>query len=95
MEGFEIPDPWECIKCAMCCKRWNPETKQVDSCQHLGDDNLCMIYDERPIACKLDYMSDPLKTVHCNMSIMSVQLEMTLEEIIELTKKKGSGEITL
>ena len=95
MEGFEIPDPWECIKCAMCCKRWNPKTKQVDSCQYLGDDNLCMIYDERPIACKLDYMSDPLKTVHCNMSIMSVQLKMTMEEIIDLTKKIGSGEITL
>ena len=95
MKGFEIPDPWECIKCAMCCKRWNSITKQVDSCQYLGEDDLCTIYDERPIACKLDYMSNSSKIFHCNMSIMSVQLEMTLEEIVDLTKKIGSGEITI
>ena len=92
-KNFVIPDPWECIKCAMCCKRWNPKTKQVDTCQYLGDDDLCTIYEDRPIACRLDYMSDSFKTMHCNMSITSIQLEITLEEIIDVMQKIGTGEI--
>ena len=33
-------------------------TKKDGSCKFLGDDDLCTIYDNRPIACRVDLMID-------------------------------------
>ncbi len=44
-----------CTNCAACCRRahlYGLPTKQDGSCQHLTDDNLCSIYDTRPLACR-------------------------------------------
>ncbi len=95
MEEFVIPDPWECIKCGRCCQRYNGETKKVESCQYLQKDNTCGIYENRPIACKLDHFSNRAKINHCHIAIASIELKRTLEEVIEavdaLTKEEAHG----
>ena len=78
-----IPDPWECIRCAMCCKRYNPITDSIINCQYLDiETDLCTIYEDRPVACKLDFYSDKVKTAHCYASIASIQRKMTIEALI-------------
>lgn len=95
MEEFVIPNPWECIKCGRCCQRYNGETKEVESCQHLQEDYSCGIYEDRPIACKLDHFSNNAKINHCNIAIASIELKRTLEEVYEavesLTREASNG----
>jgi len=55
----------------------------------LQDDDQCSIYEDRPIACKLEHMSDALKTTHCNISIMSIQNKVTQESLIELIRNNS------
>jgi len=86
MKDLTIPSPWECIQCGMCCKRYNPTTKNIDLCQYLQADDQCSIFEERPIACRLDHMSDDLKTTHCNISIMSIQNKISQEDLINLIR---------
>ena len=92
---YVIPDPWECIKCGMCCMRYEPSTDSIVRCQYLQiEDNLCSIYEDRPIACKLGHMSDSLKTTHCNISIMSIQNKMTQESIINTIRDNAEELLT-
>lgn len=37
---------FECEKCGLCCKKIN--------CMHLTENNLCAIYDTRPLVCNVD-----------------------------------------
>ena len=76
----------------MCCKRYDPDTNDIVRCQYLQEDDQCSIYEERPIACRLDYMSDALKTTHCNISIMSIQNKISQEDIIDLIRQNHSVE---
>jgi len=89
MKDLTIPNPWACIQCGMCCKRYNPTTKSIDRCQYLQADDQCGIYEDRPIACRLDHMSDDLKTTHCNISIMSIQNKITQEALIDLIRNNS------
>ena len=41
---------WECKKCGACCR--------IARCNHLTRDNLCAIYDDRPLMCSFR-MRDP------------------------------------
>ena len=87
-----IPDPWECIQCGMCCKRYDPDKNTIVRCQYLKDDDQCSIYEDRPIACRLDYMSDALKTTHCNISISSIQNRISQEDLINLIRHNQDKE---
>ena len=87
-----IPDPWECIQCGMCCKRYDPANDTIVRCQYLQDDDQCSIYEDRPIACRLDYMSDALKTTHCNISISSIQNRISQEDLINLIRHNQDKE---
>jgi hypothetical protein len=37
---------FECSKCGACCRKIN--------CQHITDDNLCSIYETRPLVCNIE-----------------------------------------
>jgi Fe-S-cluster containining protein len=88
---MEPEDGWECIKCGMCCRQYNPETDSVEECQHLQKDNTCGIYEDRPIACKLQFLSDDLKYRHCSMAIISIQQRLSVMEMIEIATKFEIG----
>jgi Fe-S-cluster containining protein len=50
----------ECTRCGACCVA--PDIAGLDKplgirCRHLGDDNLCGIYEDRPQICR-DYAAD-------------------------------------
>jgi len=59
---------WQCKKCGSCCKILNthlPKRKEDQLvikelnrgdgiCRHLSEDNLCMIYEDRPNICRVD-----------------------------------------
>ncbi|AKU89874.1 YkgJ family cysteine cluster protein [Vulgatibacter incomptus] len=52
----------ECTCCGACCVA--PDIAALDKplgvrCRHLGDDNLCTIYESRPQICR-DYAADAL-----------------------------------
>ena len=79
---FTIPNPWECIKCGMCCQRYDKENDVVVSCQHLQEDKSCGIYEDRPIACRLDFMENNSKISHCNVAISSIQLRMSIDDVV-------------
>jgi Fe-S-cluster containining protein len=82
IEGFEIPDPWECIKCGMCCQRYDKENDVIVSCQHLQEDKSCGIYEDRPLACRLDFMDNNSKINHCNICIASITLRRSMDDVI-------------
>ena len=52
--------PYPCTKCGLCCKRvvGALPAKDDGSCIYLGEDDLCTIYDNRPIVCRVDLMID-------------------------------------
>jgi Fe-S-cluster containining protein len=81
-DEFIIPDPWECIKCGMCCQRYDKVNDVIVSCQYLNEDKSCLIYEDRPLACRLDYMSNRNKIAHCNISIASILSRTDVEETI-------------
>ena len=37
---------FQCEKCGLCCKKVN--------CMYLTEDNLCSIYEKRPLVCNVD-----------------------------------------
>jgi Fe-S-cluster containining protein len=52
----------ECSRCGACCVA--PDIAALDKplglrCPHLGDNNLCQVYDRRPQVCR-DYTPDQL-----------------------------------
>jgi|TARA_R110000823_G_scaffold283033_1_gene401224 Fe-S-cluster containining protein len=59
-----MSDLFKCSSCGSCCKRVSniidfPEPIKKDgSCSHLTDDNLCGIYNERPLICRVDKYYD-------------------------------------
>jgi uncharacterized protein len=55
---------YECTKCGACCVA--PDIAALDKplglrCPHLGNDNLCMVYENRPAVCR-SYSADELCT---------------------------------
>ena len=52
-------EPFECWNCGACCRMVGvlPEMAGFDrgdgACRHLGDDNLCGIYEDRPLICRV------------------------------------------
>ena len=63
---------FECEKCGRCCKNLKGfiEAYQIDfpykpkedgSCEMLGEDNLCKVYENRPITCNLEKFGKVLK----------------------------------
>lgn len=53
---------YECSKCGACCVA--PDIAALDKplglrCPHLGDDNLCRAYEQRPAVCR-SYEADQL-----------------------------------
>ena len=79
---------WKCQKCGSCCKgeivkKILPEfyDKNKDRCINLTDDNLCSIYNNRPIVCNI------------NMFNNIYDLEISDKELIDycktLQKKNG------
>lgn len=57
---------FECNKCGLCCKSIanNPIYKDLDrgdgTCKYLSEDNLCSIYETRPLLCRVDEAYDKL-----------------------------------
>jgi len=58
---------FKCQRCGACCRLVGlsdvPEIKALaredsNACRHLTSDNLCAIYEERPIYCQVDGMYD-------------------------------------
>jgi Fe-S-cluster containining protein len=66
----------------MCCQRYDKENDVVVSCQHLQEDKSCGIYEDRPIACRLDFMENNSKISHCNVAISSIQLRMSIDDVV-------------
>ena len=80
-----------------CCKRINLKTRKVEQCSHLTDENMCDIYDDRPIACRIDEYNSPAMTaLHCRVCKVSLQTDTPVPELLarfqsfETTFKIGS-----
>lgn len=72
-----------CENCnGSCCKRVDQKTREIYSCQYLDENNLCSIFEYRPIACRLDnrYHSKLGINFHCQVSQLSLSKLMTQEE---------------
>ncbi len=67
---------YPCTKCGCCCKRVNvavERTKDIEGlefpykwdetgrCEMLTDDNLCSVYDDRPLLCNIDKVIEVFK----------------------------------
>ena len=75
-----------CVDChGACCKRVDIETREIHRCQYLTDDDLCSIYEDRPIACRLDsrFCSDYFIQMHCQFNQASVALVIPMTELLE------------
>ena len=74
----------ECDCRGACCKRVDIETRQIHRCQYLTDDDLCSIYEDRPIACRLDssFYSDAFKWAHCRLAKESIDNLLPMTEVI-------------
>ena len=42
---------WHCTACGACCK--------FNGCRYLQNDNLCSIYEDRPMICRTDVIKRP------------------------------------
>lgn len=57
-----------CSKCGACCRLVGTHTagRGLDRgdgvCKHLTPANLCAIYDDRPVECRVDLMRPPVVT---------------------------------
>jgi len=67
-------DKYPCIKCGLCCRRINVAVEtakelfgKIDfpykwdvsgKCEMLGDDEMCKVYDNRPLICNIDKMAE-------------------------------------
>lgn len=93
---------YDCADChGACCKRVDIETREIHRCQYLTDDDLCSIYEDRPIACRLDsrFCSDYFKQVHCQLNKASVELLIPMTELsaskhIQEGLKSGANTLT-
>jgi len=62
-------DSYPCIKCGLCCKRVDIAVKRAEAlgfekfpfnwdetgkCEMLGEDNLCIVYEHRPLICNIE-----------------------------------------
>lgn len=63
-----------------CCKRVDLETREIIRCQYLTDEDLCSIYEDRPIACRLDprFVPTNIAEAHCALSKMSIDMSLPL-----------------
>lgn len=67
-----------------CCKRINLETREVEQCSHLTEENLCDIYEERPIACRIaEYNSPVMTALHCRLCRASIATGTPVPELLE------------
>ena len=77
----------QCNDCnGACCKRINIKTKEIHKCFYLTEDNLCSIYEDRPIACRLDsrYYDDMFIKMHCKMAKESINNLLDVNEVIKI-----------
>ena len=47
---------WQCTKCGACCRyagdlNWDHD-RGDGACKHLTDENLCEVYEDRPLICR-------------------------------------------
>ncbi len=78
-------DKYPCIKCGLCCHKIRDVVQglkiefpygwdETGRCEKLGADNLCMVYDNRPMICNIDSISAGLnvdKKEFYNLNIAS------------------------
>ena len=78
-----------CIKCGLCCRKISvvveagikfPYKYDKDGkCEMLGDDNLCLVYDSRPLICNIERMAeqqtDKIKFYNLNIYSCNFMLE--------------------
>lgn len=79
----------DCSECTgACCKRVDFKTRKVYRCQHLADDNSCEIYEDRPIACRLDkrWTPLPLLKAHCTTCQLSEWNRLPIDEAAALKR---------
>ena len=75
----------DCAKCTgACCKRVDLVTGEVHRCQYLSEDNSCNIYEDRPIACRLDkaWTTEHMKQVHCTACQLSEWHKIPIGEAV-------------
>jgi uncharacterized protein len=55
---------YPCEKCGACCRHISKVLPSLDRgdgvCLHLSEDNLCEIYEERPLICNIDEIHNRL-----------------------------------
>ena len=76
----------QCNDCnGACCKRINIKTKEIHKCFYLTEDNLCSIYEDRPIACRLDsrFYTNIFIQLHCTIAKASINNLLSHDEIVE------------
>ena len=78
----------DCLKCGTCCTA--PDIRALDKplgsrCVHLGNDGLCVVYEERPAVCR-GYRPDEI----C-MRIAAPTLSERVEKYLELFGLQGQG----
>jgi Fe-S-cluster containining protein len=86
----------DCKNCnGACCKRVDRDTKEIHACQYLTEDNLCSIYEHRPIACRLDIRFHDAYSleIHCRSSKLSMSklingAEATLEILQNINEER-------
>ena len=79
----------DCSKCTgACCKRVDLISRKVHQCQHLADDNSCMIYEDRPIACRMDERWTPrsMLKAHCTTCQLSEWKKIPIDEAAALKR---------
>lgn len=74
---------YDCKNCnGSCCKRVDKKTRKIYSCQYLDENNLCLIYEYRPFACRLDnrFHSKASLEMHCKTCQLSISESITGEK---------------
>jgi Fe-S-cluster containining protein len=77
--------PVDCSGCpAACCKRVDSETHEIHTCQYLSEDDTCSIYEDRPIACRLDsrWTTTAMIKVHCKACQISIESKVPVTEAL-------------
>ena len=75
----------DCKDChGACCKRIDRETFEVIRCQYLNEDDLCSVYESRPITCRLDesFMSEEFALQNCELAQASIKHSVTIDEFL-------------
>lgn len=84
---------WVCRKCGACCrspftKFWLPELwdEEKQQCKNLTQDNLCAVYEDRPVPCQdQDFSSiprsDEFKELWCNFLDKHINKEIAHETL--------------